>query len=49
VHIRKRIIEEKQENINLINSYYSDFNLWWENLWGAKKGTELGQKKEGIK
>jgi len=49
VHIRKRIIEEKQENINLINSYYSDFNLWWENLWGAKKGTELDQKKEGIK
>jgi hypothetical protein len=38
VNIRKKVVEEKEENIKLINSFYSDFNLWWENLWGAKKG-----------
>ena len=45
--IRRRIIEETEETINLLNSSLTEFNLWWEDLWGGKKGMKSAQKKEG--
>ncbi len=45
--IRKRIIEESEDMIGIINSSFPEFNLWWENLWGSKKGIKSAQKKEG--
>ncbi len=45
--IRKNIIGEPEETINILNFSLDDFNLWWEDLWGTKKITKLAQKKEG--
>lgn len=44
MHIRKKIIEEDGDTIKLINSSFPEFNLWWEDLWGAKKGTIIAKK-----
>jgi len=46
MNIRKKIIEEDGDTIKSINSSFPEFNLWWEDLWGGKKGTKI-TKKEG--
>lgn len=47
IKIRKNIIEESGEIINIINSSFPEFNLWWEDLWGTNKRIKLDHKKEG--
>ena len=47
VHIRKKIMEEAEDTIKRINSSFPEFNLWWKNLWGSKKGTKSAKKEEG--
>jgi len=45
--IRRKIIGETEDTINILNSSLPEFNLWWEDLWGSKKGIKSAQKKEG--
>ena len=45
--IRRKIIGETEDTINILNSSLPEFNLWWEDLWGSKKGMKSAQKKEG--
>jgi hypothetical protein len=40
-------LETPEDDIKLINSVFPEFELWWEKLWGSKKGMKLAQKKEG--
>ncbi len=49
IHIRKKMMEESEDTIKRINSSFPEFNLWWENLWGSKKGIKFAKKKEGTK
>jgi hypothetical protein len=44
--IRKKVLETPEDDIKLINSVFPEFELWWEKLWGSKKGMKLDQKKE---
>lgn len=46
INIRKKILETPEDDIKLINSVFSEYELWWEDLWGGKKGTRIA-KKEG--
>ena len=45
--IRRKIIGETEDTINILNSSLPEFNLWWEDLWGSKKGMKSAKKKEG--
>ena len=45
--IRRKITGETEDTINILNSSLPEFNLWWEDLWGSKKGMKSAQKKEG--
>jgi hypothetical protein len=46
INLRKQVIDTAQDEIELINSVLSEFNLWWEQLWGKKKGINAAKKKE---
>jgi hypothetical protein len=37
---RKHVTDMKEDEIELINSVFPEFELWWEQLWGKKKGTK---------
>ena len=37
ISIRKKVIEIPEDNIDLINSVFPEFELWWKQLWGSKK------------
>ena len=41
---RKKVIDTKKDGIELINSVLSEFDLWWEQLWGKK--TKIAKDKE---
>ncbi len=45
--IRKKVGEIPAGDIKLINSVFPEFELWWEKLWGSKKGIKSSQQKEG--
>ncbi|MFC2060136.1 hypothetical protein ACFLTZ_03460 [Chloroflexota bacterium] len=45
--IRKKVGEIPEDDIKLINSVFPEFELWWEKLWGSKKGTKIAKQKEG--
>lgn len=45
--IRKHVMGTEEDDIKLINSVFPEFELWWEQLWGSKKGTKIAKKKEG--
>jgi len=47
MRIRKHVIDTEKDDIKLINSVFPEFELWWEKLWGSKKGAKIAQKKEG--
>jgi len=44
---RKQVKDTKEDEIELINSMLSEFDLWWEQSWGKKHGTKEAKKKEG--
>jgi hypothetical protein len=45
--IREKVREIPAGDIKLINSVFPEFELWWEKLWGSKKGIKSSQQKEG--
>jgi|GEM_PF-6738895 len=38
LRIRKHVISTEEDDIKQINSVFPEFELWWEQLWGKKKG-----------
>lgn len=44
---RQQVIDMKEDEIQLINSVLSEFDLWWEQSWGKKQGNRDAKKKEG--
>ena len=47
LRIRKHVIDTEEDDIKLLNSVFPEFKLWWEQIWGRKKGTNVTKKKEG--
>ena len=45
VSIRKKVLEIPEGDINLINSVFPEFELWWEKLWGSKKVNKISPEK----
>jgi hypothetical protein len=47
ISIRKKVVEISEGDIKLINSVFSEYQLWWEQLWESKKGVILAHNQEG--